>query len=105
MSASWRTKLIHPGVGAPDGFRSLASPIYRGSTTLFDSAARVQDNWRHEEAAYTYGLYGTPTTLELAARISELENGKHTLLTPGGQAAIALVYFAFAASGDHVLIS
>lgn len=104
MSASWRTKLIHPGVSVPGGFRSLASPIYRGSTTLFDTAAQVQDNWRHEEAAYTYGLYGTPTTLELGARIAELENGTHTLLTPGGQAAIALVYFAFAVNGDHALV-
>ena len=104
MPGSWRTKLIHPGVSVPEGFRSLASPIYRGSTTLFDTAAQVQDNWRHEEAAYTYGLYGTPTTLELGARIAELEHGTHTLLTPGGQAAIALVYFAFAVNGDHALV-
>lgn len=101
---SWRTKLIHPGAGAPEGFRSLATPTYRGSTTLFASAAEVQDTWRQEEVPYSYGLYGTPTTLELAARIREIEGGTHTLLAPGGQAALALVYFAFARSGDHVLV-
>ncbi|MCB8819070.1 cystathionine beta-lyase [Microvirga rosea] len=101
---SWRTTLIHPGVAAPEGFHSLVSPTYRGSTTLFRSAADVQDTWRQEELAYSYGLYGTPTTLELAARIGELERARHTLLTPGGQAAIALIYLAFARSGDHVLV-
>ena len=103
MPISWRTKLIHPGAAAPPGFRSLAVPTFRGSTTLFGSAAEVHDGWRQDEAPYSYGLYGTPTTLELAARIAELEGAAHTLLVPGGQAAIALVYFAFAASGDHVL--
>jgi cystathionine beta-lyase len=53
---------------------------------------------------YTYGLYGTPTTLELAARVAELEHGHQTFLTPGGQAAIALIYFAHVSAGDHVLV-
>lgn len=100
----WRSKLIHPGVQAPAGFRSLATPTYRGSTTLFDSAAQAQDTWRHDQAPYTYGLYGTPTTLELAARVGELEGARATFLTPGGQAAIALVYFAFMSAGQHALV-
>jgi cystathionine beta-lyase len=104
MTVSWRTKLIHPAAGAPGGFRSLAVPTYRGSTTLFERAAQVHDGWRQDEIPYSYGLYGTPTTLELAARIAELEGATRTLLVPGGQAAIALVYLAFAASGDHVLV-
>jgi len=53
---------------------------------------------------YTYGLYGTPTTLELAARICELEGGFRTLITPGGQCAISLMNLAFLKAGDHVLI-
>lgn len=69
-------------VEIPTGFKSLVTPVYRGSTTVFENAAMVKDAWNHEEAAYTYGLYGTPTTLELAARIAELEHGTHTLLRP-----------------------
>jgi RimJ/RimL family protein N-acetyltransferase len=49
-------------------------------------------------------LYGTPTTYELAERIAELEHGNRTFLTPSGQAAIALIYFAFTGAGDHVLV-
>jgi cystathionine beta-lyase len=99
----WTTKLIHSGVQPPGGFESLVTPVYRGSTTLFPSANAVRDDWHHE-AGYTYGLYGTPTSRELAARIAELEHGEHTFLTPGGQAAIALIYLTFSGAGDHVLL-
>ena len=104
MNLDWRTKLIHPQVTAPGGFRSLVTPIYRGSTTLFESAADVTDDWDQTRVRYSYGLYGTPTSFELAARIADLEGGKYCFLTPGGQAAITLIYFAFARSGGHVLL-
>jgi cysteine-S-conjugate beta-lyase len=103
MPISWRTKLIHPAASAPPGFHSLAAPTYRGSTTLFDHAAELHEGWQHE-TPYSYGLYGTPTTLELAARIGELEGASHTFIVPGGQAAIALINFAFLSNGAHVLI-
>jgi len=104
MSKSWKTKLIHPDARAPEGFQSLATPTYRGSTVLFPNAAAVQDTWDQHAVGYTYGLYGTPTTLELAARVCELENGYRTFITPGGQAAISLINFAFLKSGDHILV-
>lgn len=99
----WTTKLIHSDAQPPEGFKSLATPVFRGSTTVFPSAADVTNDWR-QEAGYTYGLYGTPTTRELAARIAELEHGERTFITPGGQAAIALIALAFTSAGDHVLI-
>jgi cysteine-S-conjugate beta-lyase len=101
---SWRTRLMHPENPAPQGFRSLAAPVYRGSTTLFGRAAEIRDTWNHDEAAYTYGSYGTPTTLELAARVCELDGGRRGFVTPGGQSALVLVYLAFLGSGDHVLV-
>src|SRR5215470_20228470 len=104
MTKTWKTKLIHPDAFAPEGFKSLAPATYRGSTVLFSNAAAVQDTWDQHSVGYTYGLYGTPTTLELAARICELENGYRTFITPGGQAAISLINFAFLKSGDQILI-
>ncbi|MGD0987620.1 MAG: cystathionine beta-lyase [Candidatus Sulfotelmatobacter sp.] len=104
MAKSWKTRLIHSEVQVPQGYRSLASPVFRGSTTLFPDAASVDDRWDQYEAGYTYGLYGTPTTLELAGRICELEKGHRTIITPGGQGAIALINLAFLKSGDHILI-
>lgn len=98
------TRLIHPTRSAPAGFRSLATPVYRGSTTLFEHASEIIDTWDHHQAPYTYGSYGTPTTIELAQRIAELEGGHHTFITPTGQLALAVTYLSFLDAGDHVLV-
>jgi cystathionine beta-lyase len=104
MSRTWQTRLLHSKAQLPQGYRSLATPVYRGSTTIFPSASAVTDQWDQERVGYTYGLYGTPTSLELAARICQLERGRHTLLTPGGQSAISLIDFALLKAGDHILV-
>jgi cystathionine beta-lyase len=100
----WKTRLIHSDAQVPEGFRSLSTPVYRGSTVLFDEAAAASDRWNQHEVGYTYGLYGTPTTLELAGKVCELEHGFRTIITPGGQAAISLIHLALLKSGDHVLL-
>ncbi len=104
MAKNWKTKLIHSDARIPEGFRSLVTGVHRASTVLFPDAASVRDDWDQYTVGYTYGLYGTPTTLELAARICELEGGFRTLITPGGQGAISLINFSLLKSGDHVLI-
>src|SRR5271170_4553025 len=104
MTLDWRSKLIHPTAAAPQGFRSLATPTFRGSTTILRSAGDVTDHWDQSQTPYRYGLYGTPTTLELGARIAELEGGAHCFIAPGGQAAIALIYLSFVSAGGHVLV-
>src|SRR5256714_758158 len=104
MEKNWKTKLIHSDAQAPEGFRSLATPLYRGSTTLFADVEKATDHWNQYEVGYTYGLYGTPTVLELAGRVCELENGFRTLITSSGQAAISLINFAFLKAGDHILV-
>jgi cysteine-S-conjugate beta-lyase len=105
LTRDWRTKLLDPTPRAPAGFTSLATPVFRGSTTLFRSAADVTDDWDQQRAPYSYGLYGTPTTFELGARVAELEGGRHCFITPGGQAAIALISLTFARAGGHVLVA
>jgi cysteine-S-conjugate beta-lyase len=104
MTKSWKTKLIHSDAKIPQGYKSLATPVFRGSTTVFPSASAVKDTWDQHRVGYTYGLYGTPTSLELAARVCELESGSHTILAPGGQAAISLINLALLQAGDHILV-
>ena len=101
---NWRTKILSPKPFARTDFQSLSTPIYRGSTVIFDEHDSITDHWEHSKQGYSYGLYGTPTTLELAERISNIENSYHTFIVPGGQAAIALVYLTFCKSGSHVLV-
>jgi cystathionine beta-lyase len=100
----WRSKLLQPETEMPQGFRSLASATHRGSTVVFPSQAEVKDGWRQREKGYTYGIYGTPTAVELATRIAGLEGAQHTFLTSSGQAAIAVIYLAFCGAGSHVLL-
>jgi cystathionine beta-lyase len=100
----WRSKLIHPGVHAPGNFRSLTMPTYRGSTVVFERQSDVSDDWRQTQGGYTYGVYGTPTVLELGARIAEIEAAHHSFVVPGGQAAISLIYLAFCKTGSHALV-
>ena len=100
----WRTRLIHSDAQAPAGFRSLTSPTYRASTTVFDTLAEAYQGWR-PGGPYTYGIYGTPTTLELGARIAELEHARYTFVVPSGQAAIALIYLVYCRAGSHVLMT
>ncbi|GGI77823.1 cystathionine beta-lyase [Shewanella hanedai] len=100
----WHSRLVQPQTLATSGFQSLATPTYRGSTVLFNKQADIVDDWNQAENGYSYGLYGTPTTLELSGRIAQLEGALHSFVVPGGQAAIALVYFAMCRAGSHALV-
>ena len=100
----WRTKLLNPTPHARQDYQSLATPVYRGSTVVFNDQNAVTDDWRQAENGYSYGLYGTPTSLELAARIAGIEGAKETFIVPGGQAAIALIYLSYCQAGSHALV-
>ena len=92
------------GAAAEGGFRSLVTPVYRGATVVFPDAASVREGTRAAKHGYTYGMVGTPTTEALARRVCAMEGGAGTVLTPSGQAAIALVNLALLKAGDHVLL-
>jgi cystathionine beta-lyase len=95
------TRLAHAG-REPARFHGFVNtPIYRGSTVLFPSAAALEAN----DQDFTYGRVGTPTVKALEATIAELEGGHRTLLTPSGLSAIATALLAFVAAGDEVLVA
>ena len=100
----WRTKLLNPAPRARQDYQSLVTPVYRGSTVVFSDQNAVTDDWRQAENGYSYGLYGTPTSIELAARIAGIEGAKETFIVPGGQAAIALIYLSYCQGGSHALV-
>ena len=73
-----------------------------GSTVVFENLNDAYADWRPGGPS-TCGIYGTPTTLKLAARIAELENARHTFIVPSGMAAITLIYLAHCKTGSHAL--
>jgi len=88
---------------APASFESLCPPIWRASTVLFPDAHSFLNRKERFFDGYTYGLAGTPTHAALAARLAELEQARHCVLSPSGLAAVSLVNHAVLRAGDHLL--
>ncbi len=88
-----------------EGFAPLGVGVHRASTIMFKDAAAYASRLDRGYHGYSYGLYGTPTTRTLEAKLSDLEGGAWTFLTPSGQAANALATLPFLAAGDHILIA
>lgn len=98
------TDLIHHPYEPPDGFEAPQPGVFKASTVFYENTAALRARSWQDKRGYTYGLHGTPTTFMLEQRIATLEGGRHTLLTPSGLAAVALVDVAFLGSGDEVLV-
>ena len=95
------TRLAHAGREPARQHGFVNTPIYRGSTVLFPTVARLEANAQD----FTYGRMGTPTVNALEEAIAELEGGYRTLLTPSGLSAIATALFAFVSAGDEILVA
>lgn len=88
-----------------NGFSPLGVGVHRASTIVFKDAAAYAARGDRGHEGYSYGLYGTPTTRTLEAKLTTLEEGAWSFLTPSGQAANALAVLPFLAAGDHILIA
>ncbi|WP_370260808.1 PLP-dependent transferase [Limnobacter sp.] len=98
------TKLVHASRIEGDGFKSQAVPVYRGSSTFFDSTEAQRAHVDVLGLDYSYGLHGNPTQYTLAQHLAHIEGARHALLCPSGLAAITLVATACLKHGDHWLI-
>ena len=90
--------------------RSANPPVTRASTILFNS---MQEMYNHElrikkhkrVSHYTYGRYGSTTTIELENILKELEQAYHVFLTGTGFGGIALALMSLCRPGDEILVS
>lgn len=96
--------VVTPSVSM-DGFAPLGVGVHRASTIVFEDAAAYASRGERGHEGYSYGLYGTPTTRTLEAKLTSLEGGAWTFLAPSGQAANAFAVLPFLSAGDHVLIA
>jgi cystathionine beta-lyase len=88
-----------------EGFAPLGVGVHRASTIVFQDAAAYASRGDRGHDGYSYGLYGTPTTRTLEAKLTSLEGGIWSFLAPSGQAANALSVLPFLAASDHILIA
>ena len=96
-----RTRLVHAGRHPSDQHGFINTPIYRGSTVLFEDS----DSLRRADQRYTYGTHGTPTTKALEEAWNEISGSAGTVLTPSGLAAITVALLSVLKAGDHLLVT
>ena len=108
MKKSIKTFLRHP---LKDDFnRSANPPVTRASTILFNS---MQELYQHEKkikkhqkiSHYSYGRYGSSTTIELENMLKKLEGAFHVFLTGTGFGGVALAIMSLCRPGDEILVS
>jgi cysteine-S-conjugate beta-lyase len=108
MKKSITTFLKHPTKDKTN--RSANPPVIRASTILFNS---MQEMMQHEKKVkshkdithYTYGRYGSTTTIQLENIIKELEQAYHVFLTGTGFGGISLALMSLCRPGDEILVS
>ena len=108
MKKSISTILKHPTKDSSN--RSANPPVTRASTILFNT---MQEMYKHElkikkhkkVSHFTYGRYGSTTTIELENILKELEQAYHVFLTGTGFGGIALALMALCRPGDEILVS
>ena len=90
--------------------RSANPSVTRASTILFNS---MQELHKHEQrikankkiSYYSYGRYGSSTTIELENILKELEEAYHVFLTGTGFGGVALAIMSLCRPGDEILVS
>ena len=108
MKKSINTFLKQP---IKDNINRSANPsVTRASTILFNS---MQELTKHEKkikankkiSYYSYGRYGSSTTIELENILKELEQAYHVFLTGTGFGGVALAIMSLCRPGDEILVS
>ena len=108
MKKSINTFLKHPTKDNTN--RSANPPVIRASTILFNT---MQELYAHEKkiknhqkvSHYSYGRYGSSTTIELENMLKELEQAFHVFLTGTGFGGVALAIMGICRPGDEILVS
>ena len=108
MKKSISTFLKHP---TNDNInRSANPPVSRASTILFNSMQELNQHEKNIKANkkisyYSYGRYGSSTTIELENMLKELEQAYHVFLTGTGFGGVALAIMSVCRPGDEILVS
>tara|TARA_B100000579_G_C22818150_1_gene849061 strand:+ start:507 stop:1688 length:1182 start_codon:yes stop_codon:yes gene_type:complete len=82
------------------------SPIYRGSTVLFDSVEEMQSKIKRKNTqTLFYGRFGSPATFEFESAVADIDEAHEAVATSSGTAAIVASLLAVLKTGDHILMT
>lgn len=93
--------LVSAGRMSAAHFGTVNTPVYRTSTILYKDLASL----KAEDAPYTYGRHGTPTTRSLEEALEALEGAARTVTLPSGLNAIVTAILTVCGAGDHLLMT
>lgn len=99
------TKTVHAGHVGDKQYGALATPIYRTSTFIFDSAEQGGRRFALEEPGYIYTRLGNPTNAEVEEKVAILEGAEAAVSAASGMGAISSSLWSALKAGDHVLAS
>lgn len=98
------TVVCHAG-REPEAYHGfLNTPVFNGSTVLFQTLDDLEAANAGTFPGYAYGRYGNPTAASFEACIAALEGAYQSLATASGVAAVTVPLLSFLNSGDHLLM-
>jgi len=105
--AEWQfeTKQIHAGAQPDPVTNARATPIYKTTSYVFNSADHAKNLFALAEFGNIYTRLMNPTTDVVEQRIAALEGGTAALATASGSAAITYAVLNIANVGDHIVSS
>jgi len=105
--SDWKfeTKQIHSGAAPDPVTNARATPIYKTTSYVFNSADHAKNLFALAEFGNIYTRINNPTQAVIEERIAALEGGTAALATASGSAAITYAVLNIAGSGDHIVSS
>ena len=105
--SDWKfeTTQIHAGAAPDPVTNARATPIYKTTSYVFNSADHAKNLFALAEFGNIYTRLMNPTTDVLEQRVAALEGGTAALATASGAAAITYAVLNIAGSGDHIVSS
>src|SRR6059058_4929423 len=104
---SWHfeTKQIHSGAAPDPVTNARATPIYKTTSYVFNSAEHAKNLFALAEFGNIYTRIQNPTQAVVEERVAALEGGTGALLVASGQAAETFAVLNIAQAGDHIVSS
>ena len=82
------------------------SPVYKGSTVLFNTVEEMQSKMKNKNSqTLFYGRFGSPATFEFENAIADIDESYTAVATASGTAAIVASLLAVLKTGDHILMT
>jgi O-acetylhomoserine (thiol)-lyase len=105
--SDWKfeTQQIHAGAAPDPVTNARATPIYKTTSYVFNSADHARNLFALAEFGNIYTRINNPTQAVIEERLAALEGGTAALATASGSAAITYAVLNIAGAGDHIVSS